>query len=152
MPERGRAPRARQWQPLTAASGAPPPPPGPPFAPARAGEWSLDKRHYGGAYPPRNLQLPPTTGHSAKNFAPKWLTMAWNEASANIPTWPDTKAMGTVGWRREAPSEAQIACALQQAAGCAAQPIAPPAFPSCACLLRAGCATAADGPSSAVSL
>lgn len=65
------------------------------------GEWSLDKRHYGGAYPPRNLQLPPDKGHSKVNYPPRWLTMAWNEASAGIPDWPDTKALGTVGWRRE---------------------------------------------------
>ena len=61
------------------------------------GEWSLDKRHYGSSYPPRNLQtlpgapLPPS---------PKWLLDAFNEATAGIPTWPDTKALGTVGWRR----------------------------------------------------
>ena len=35
--------------------------------------------------------------------------MAWNEASAAIATWPPTKAMGTVGWRREAPTAAQLA-------------------------------------------
>lgn len=77
--------------------------------PFQIGEWSLDKRHYGGAYPPRNLQLPPDTGHSAHNHAPRWLTLAWNEASAGIADWPPTKAMGTVGWRREAPTAAQLA-------------------------------------------
>jgi hypothetical protein len=29
-----------------------------------------------------------------------WLCDAWNEASANIATWPATRALGTVGWRR----------------------------------------------------
>jgi len=72
------------------------------------GEWSLDKRHYGGAYPPRSLQPPPETGHSAHNYAPRWLTNAWNEASASIPTWPDTKALGTLGWRREPATDAEI--------------------------------------------
>eukprot|EP01062_Namystynia_karyoxenos_P045786 TRINITY_DN34110_c0_g1_i1.p1 TRINITY_DN34110_c0_g1~~TRINITY_DN34110_c0_g1_i1.p1 ORF type:complete len:574 (+),score=154.18 TRINITY_DN34110_c0_g1_i1:49-1770(+) len=61
------------------------------------GEWSLDKRHYGAVYPPRNLDPPP----EGANQAAKWLLRAWNEASANIPNWPPTKAMGTHGWRRE---------------------------------------------------
>mmetsp|Transcript_37979 Transcript_37979/g.113665 ORF Transcript_37979/g.113665 Transcript_37979/m.113665 type:complete len:146 (+) Transcript_37979:428-865(+) len=29
-----------------------------------------------------------------------WLLAAWNEASAGIASWPNTKALGTVGWRR----------------------------------------------------
>ena len=62
------------------------------------GEWSLDKRHYGAAYPPKNLQKPP---EGASDGA-VWLLDAFNEASANIPTWPSTKAIGTVGWRRVA--------------------------------------------------
>ena len=60
------------------------------------GEWSLDKRHYGAAYPPRELQPPP----EAASDGTKWLCAAWNEASANIGTWPRTRALGTVGWRR----------------------------------------------------
>ena len=77
------------------------------------GEWSLDKRHYGGDYPPRQLQPPPR----GANAAARWLLgawnearrgsllvrvgararirarirallNAWNEASAAIPTWP----------------------------------------------------------------
>eukprot|EP01065_Artemidia_motanka_P001216 TRINITY_DN10561_c0_g1_i2.p1 TRINITY_DN10561_c0_g1~~TRINITY_DN10561_c0_g1_i2.p1 ORF type:complete len:551 (+),score=188.13 TRINITY_DN10561_c0_g1_i2:56-1708(+) len=60
------------------------------------GEWSLDKRHYGGSYPPRDLQPPP----DAASPAAKWLHRAWNEASAGVPGWPETKAMGTHGWRR----------------------------------------------------
>lgn len=61
------------------------------------GEWSLDKRHYGGSYPPRNLQEPP----AGANAAAFWLTRAWNEASAGTPSWPVVHTMGTVGWRRE---------------------------------------------------
>ena len=62
------------------------------------GEWSLDKRHYGGAYPPRGLQLPPSSASDGAH----WLTAAWNEASAAIATWPATRALGTIGWRRVA--------------------------------------------------
>jgi len=69
------------------------------------GEWSLDKRHYGGDYPPRNLQPPPT----GANAAARWLLGAWNEASAAIPTWPVSKSMGTVGWRRNRISAAELA-------------------------------------------
>ena len=32
---------------------------GRPQGPNQIGEWSLDKRHYGGAYPPRHLRPPP---------------------------------------------------------------------------------------------
>jgi len=60
------------------------------------GEWSLDKRHYGGAYPPRHMQPPP----SGASDGAKWLLEAWNEASAGIAAWPTTRALGTVGWRR----------------------------------------------------
>jgi len=64
------------------------------------GEWSLDKRHYGTSYPPRNLQPPP----DAASDGAKWLLQAFNEASEGIASWPDTKALGTVGWRRVAGS------------------------------------------------
>jgi hypothetical protein len=60
------------------------------------GEWSLDKRHYGSDHPPRNLAPPP----KGANAAAYWLLNAWNEASAGIPTWPESKSMGTIGWRR----------------------------------------------------
>ena len=69
------------------------------------GEWSLDKRHYGGDYPPRNLQPPPT----GANAAARWLLSAWNEASAGIPNWPLSKSMGTLGWRRNKISAAELA-------------------------------------------
>ncbi len=62
------------------------------------GEWSLDKRHYGSAYPPRKLQGPP----DGASDGAAWLTSAWNEASAGIPSWPSTRALGTIGWRRVA--------------------------------------------------
>ena len=62
------------------------------------GEWSLDKRHYGGAYPPPNLDSPP----DGANPSSRWLWYAWNSAIlAAGDTWPPTNAMGTVGWRRE---------------------------------------------------
>ena len=60
------------------------------------GEWSLDKRHYGVSYPPRNLAAAP----AGASESAMWLRAAWNEASAAIGSWPDTKALGTVGWRR----------------------------------------------------
>ena len=60
------------------------------------GEWSLDKRHYGVSYPPRKMAAPPARASESAS----WLLAAWNEASAAIVTWPDTKALGTVGWRR----------------------------------------------------
>ena len=69
---------------------------GRPQGPNQIGEWSLDKRHYGGAYPPRHLRPPPD---GASENA-RWLLDAFNEASSNIPTWPASKALGTVGWRR----------------------------------------------------
>ena len=70
---------------------------GRPQGPNQIGEWSLDKRHYGAQYPPRDLQPPPP---GAADGA-RWLLDAWNEASAQIATWPvDTKALGTIGWRR----------------------------------------------------
>ena len=71
------------------------------------GEWSLDKRHYGGAYPPPNLEPPPREG--AVNPSTRWLHAAWNDAIAEAgDTWPNTNAMGTVGWRRESISRAEI--------------------------------------------
>ena len=69
------------------------------------GEWSMDKRHYGQAYPPRDALDPPP---ERANPSSKWLHAAWHEAANNEPEWPDTNAMGTVGWRREAISEAEI--------------------------------------------
>jgi len=69
---------------------------GRPQGPGTIGEWSLDKRHYGGAYPPRHMQPPP----SGASDGTAWLLEAWNEASGNISTWPESLAMGTVGWRR----------------------------------------------------
>ncbi len=62
---------------------------------AGIGEWSIDKRHYGSAYPPRNLQPPP-----ARHAVAEFLHAAWNEATSNISAWPETLALGTVGWRR----------------------------------------------------
>ena len=69
------------------------------------GEWSLDKRHYGGAYPPPNLEPPP----NGVNPSTRWLWHAWNSAIlAAGDTWPDTNAMGTVGWRRESITPSEI--------------------------------------------
>jgi hypothetical protein len=66
------------------------------------GEWSLDKRHYGGAYPPRELAMPPRRGGIIPHIPGEWLTTAFNEATAGISSWPATKALGTYGWRRVA--------------------------------------------------
>ena len=67
------------------------------------GEWSLDKRHYGGDHPPRGLTPPP----KGANAAARWLLAAWNEASASIPDWPKSHSMGTIGWRRTKISPAE---------------------------------------------
>jgi hypothetical protein len=66
------------------------------------GDWSLDKRHYGSAYPPKNLTMPPRRHGTEAHLPAEWLTRAWNEASTAIPTWPETRALGTYGWKREA--------------------------------------------------
>lgn len=44
---------------------------------------------------------------------------AWNEASAGIPDWPASKSMGTVGWRREKVTSAEmgVSTAAQKVAG-----------------------------------
>ena len=68
------------------------------------GEWSLDKRHYGSDYPPKNLEPPP----EGANALAYWLLDAWNEASANIESWPLSKSMGTIGWRRERITPVQL--------------------------------------------
>lgn len=72
--------------------------------PSHTGEWSLDKRHYGGAYPPRNLEPPP----KGANAAACWLVQAWNEAMDADPDWPDSAAFGTIGWRRGCTPEAEL--------------------------------------------
>jgi len=70
------------------------------------GEWSLDKRHYGGAYPPPGLDAPP----EGCNPSTRWLWQAWDSAIAAAgDTWPATNAMGTVGWRRESITSSEIA-------------------------------------------
>lgn len=48
------------------------------------GEYSLDKRHFSDAYPPRPLPLPP----KGANVAGVWLVRAFNEAMENISAWP----------------------------------------------------------------
>jgi len=51
------------------------------------GEWSLDKRHYMGAYPPRPLEPPPACAHD-RAFV---LSGLINNASAALGnTWPQT--------------------------------------------------------------
>ena len=68
-----------------------------PCPPWNIGHWSLDKRHYGGFYPPKELDPPPESA----NVAAHWLHAAWQEAITNTPGWPDSPEMGTWGWRRE---------------------------------------------------
>jgi hypothetical protein len=48
------------------------------------GEWSLDKRHYMNAYPPRQLEPPPRC--AGKAAATLW--RLFNEATGNISDWP----------------------------------------------------------------
>jgi len=69
------------------------------------GEWSMDKRHYGQAYPPKDDYDPPPQG---ANPSSKWLHAAWFEAMNTEPEWPETNAMGTIGWRREPITAAAI--------------------------------------------
>lgn len=59
----------------------------------QVGHWSLDKRHYGGSYPPRNLSLPPRCAEQRARL----LTAAFNEASARIANWPAAAATGAGG-------------------------------------------------------
>lgn len=61
------------------------------------GVWSLDKRHYGGSYPPLELDPPPPGASVTTNY----LWRAWMEAMHRERQWPATNAMGTIGWRRE---------------------------------------------------
>ena len=64
------------------------------------GDWSLDKRHYMSAYPPRQLEPPPACAGKAAAT----LHALFNEASGNISDWPagnpDPAAgvRGTRGW------------------------------------------------------
>ena len=75
------------------------------------GEWSLDKRHYGGAYPLPNLDPPPEGANPSTRFP--W--DAWNSAIlAAGDTWPKTNAMGTISWRRESISRASRARPREQ--------------------------------------
>ena len=56
------------------------------FTPGKIGEWRFDKRSYANEYPPKNLALPP-------KGVPELVVMlvkAVNEASANIPGWPES--------------------------------------------------------------
>ncbi|KAG8461243.1 hypothetical protein KFE25_002432 [Diacronema lutheri] len=50
----------------------------------QVGHWSLDKRHYGGSYPPRGLSAPPRCAEERARL----LSGAFNEASAQIDGWP----------------------------------------------------------------
>ena len=68
----GNLPRAHPWP---AADGLPV---------TTIGDWSLDKRHYMGSYPPRALEPPPKCAGKAAAT----LTALFNEASGNISDWP----------------------------------------------------------------
>lgn len=66
------------------------------------GDWSLDKRHYMSAYPPRQLEMPPRCAGKAALT----LTTLFNEATGNITDWPtapvgstaNAGVKGTKGW------------------------------------------------------
>lgn len=62
-----------------------------PCKPWMIGEYSLDKRHFSDAYPQRPFPLPP----KGANVAGFWLVNAFNEAMANISTWPSRKGGGS---------------------------------------------------------
>ena len=60
----------------------------------RVGEWSLDKRHYFGGYPPQKLADPP---RCAQECAWVW-SSKFNEATAALAAegqWPDSRMGGT---------------------------------------------------------
>jgi hypothetical protein len=62
----------------------------PPGIPVQVGEWSLDKRHYMGHYPPTLLTLPPACAHDRALVLPSLI----NNASAALSldgTWPVEK-------------------------------------------------------------
>jgi len=50
----------------------------------QVGEWSLDKRHYMGSAPPRQLVAPPACAHDRAHV----LRALYNNASASIASWP----------------------------------------------------------------
>lgn len=50
----------------------------------QVGEWSLDKRHYMGAHPPRALAAPPKCAHDRAHV----LSTLINNASATLANWP----------------------------------------------------------------
>ena len=64
------------------------------------GDWSLDKRHYMGNYPPKQLEPPPLCA----GLAARTLHSLFNEASGNISSWPTgtpniaAGLKGTKGW------------------------------------------------------
>ena len=67
--------------------------------PGAVGEWSLDKRHYFGAYPPRNLDPPP---RCAKECAWVWWRM-FNEATEALHRqgqWPENTGGNTLSFNR----------------------------------------------------
>eukprot|EP00962_Isochrysis_galbana_P031447 scaffold10249_cov72-Isochrysis_galbana.AAC.1 len=77
-----------RWRCLLASPFPAPEPP--PWYPGQVGEWSLDKRHYMGHYPPTALLPPPACAHD-RAFV---LTQLINNASAALTiagTWPDAK-------------------------------------------------------------
>ena len=49
----------------------------------QVGEWSLDKRHYMGGGPPRQLLAPPACAHDRAHV----LRSLYNNASGTIPSW-----------------------------------------------------------------
>ena len=71
---------------------------GQPMPPNEVGYWSLNKRYYGSAYPPRHLDDPPKGAHDCAFF----VTRAWTEAGANQSAhiWKQANvALGTIGRR-----------------------------------------------------
>lgn len=72
---------------------------GKPCPPWTIGEYSLDKRHFSGSYPPRPLPEPPAKA----NVAGFWLVRAFNEAMANISTWPERGGRGKPAYAQVSP-------------------------------------------------
>jgi len=73
------------------------------------GEWSLDKRHYFGGYPPRNLARPP---ECAQECAWVWWSM-FNEATSALgPEWKESRMGGTLDFVKRKPELADSGSAM----------------------------------------
>merc|ERR1711903_188864 len=80
------------------------------FPVKKVGEWSLDKRHYNGAFPPAKLTMPPPCAGQCAHV----LTTMFNEATEALKDqWPKRVGRDTLGWSSGAKQEvAQLPASL----------------------------------------